>query len=119
MEREREESLHYYTSVLETVIKIEREITSWIPSTQPREQSIPHELSVDPFELVCSEDSISKIDSRAPLRTRSIVSSSRSSSSMMARAAARKAALEASVYELQLEELKLQQKRAKINFTPK
>ena len=56
------------------------------------------------------------------LHTRSVASSSRSSASTKARAAAKKAALEVravtlqGLHELQLEELKLQQKRAEIDL---
>lgn len=115
-EAEQEESTRYYNSVLEIVTELEKEISSWITRPKP-----PSSLA-DQNDNVHPEDSISSVESRTPYRTRSAVSVSRSSASSKARSAARKAALEAraatlqSLHQLQLEELKLQQKRAEVEL---
>ena len=75
-----------------------------------------------PNNNVHPEDLISSVESRTPYHTRSAVSVSRSSASSKARSATRKAALEAraatlqSLHQLQLKELKLQQKRAEVEL---
>ncbi|XP_078357279.1 uncharacterized protein LOC144642164 [Oculina patagonica] len=114
-ETEQEESTRYYNSVLEIVTELEKEISSWI--TGP-----PSALADRSNDNVRPEDSISSVESRPPYRTRSEASLSRSSASSKARSAARKAALEAraatlqSLHQIQLEELKLQQKKAEVEL---
>lgn len=108
-ESEQEESTRYCNSVLEIVSELELEISSWI--NQPKSPPILEERS----EHICLHDS------RTSLRTRSAVSS-RSSASAKARSAARKAALEArpatleSLHQVQIEELKLQQRKTEIEL---
>ena len=102
--------------MLEIVSELEREISLWL--RQPEPQS----LSADRSEHVRSEDSISNVESRTSFRTRSAASSTRSSASAKARSAARKAVLEArastlqSLHQLQIEELRLQQRKAEVEL---
>lgn len=115
-QREREESEKYYDSLLELASELEREISSWL--TQPDAQR----LLTGQRTQIRPDDSISNAGSRSSLRTRSAVSSAKSSVSAKARSAARKAALEAraatlqSLHQLQIEELKLQQRKATIEL---
>ena len=101
--------------MLEIVSGLEFEISSWIK--QPKPPSVLEDQS----EHIRPQDSISCVESRTSLRTRSAVSS-RSSTSAKARSAARKAGLEAraatleSLHQLQIEELKLQQRKPEIEL---
>lgn len=113
---EREESENYYASLLELASELEREIASWLMAPDAQRLLTGQRTQIRP------DDSISNAGSRASLRTRSAVSSTRSSASAKAKSAARKAALEAraanlsSLHELQFEELKLRQRKAKIEL---
>jgi len=101
--------------VLEIVSGLEFEISSWIK--QPKPPSVLEDKS----EHIHPQDSISCDESRTSLRMRSAVSSSNSTSSK-ARSAARKAAPEEkfatlkSLHQLEIEELKLQQRKAEIKL---
>jgi len=101
--------------VLEIVSGLEFEISSWIK--QPKPPSILEDQS----EHIYPQDSISCDESCTSLRMHSAVSSSCSTSSK-ARSAARKAAPEVkaatlkSLHQLEIEELKLQQRKAEIKL---
>lgn len=115
-QRECEESEKYYDSLLELASELEREISSSL--TQPDTQR----LLTGQRTQIRPDDSISNTGSRSSLPTRSAVSSAKSSVSAKARSAARKAALEAraatlqSLHQLEIEELKLQQRKATIEL---
>ena len=110
-ESEQEESSQYYNSVLEIVSELEQEITSWL--NKPALQTSVTPINVRP------RDSVSTVGSRVSFHTRSVASSSASSK---VKAAARKAALEAraaalqNLHELQIEEMRLQQRKAQIEL---
>lgn len=110
-ESEQEKSKRYYNSVLEIVSELEQEISTWL--NKPERQPSLTSVNVQP------QDSVSTVGSRTSLHTRSVASSS---ASAKARAAARKAALEARVaalrnlHELQIEEIRLQQRKAQIEL---
>ena len=110
-ESEQEESARYYNSVLEIVSELEQEITSWL--NKPALQTSVTPINVQP------RDSVSTVGSRVSFHTRSVASSSASSK---VKAAARKAALEAraaalqNLHELQIEEMRLQQRKAQIEL---
>ena len=110
-ESEQEESSRYYNSVLEIVSELEQEITSWL--NKPALQTSVTPINVRP------RDSVSTVGSRVSFHTRSVASSSASSK---VKAAARKAALEAraaalqNLHELQIEEMRLQQRKAQIEL---
>ena len=116
-EKEREESSRYYNSLLELASELEREITSWL--TEPNARR----LLTDTSAHILPDDSASNAGFRDTFYTRSGLSSSvRSSASAKARSAAKKAALEAKaatlqrLHELQIEELRLQQKKAQVEI---
>ena len=116
-EMEREESTRYYNSLLELASELEKEINSWL--AQPNAQRLLTEGSA----LIFPEDSASNAGMRDMYYTRSAVSSSvKSSASVKARSAAKKAALEAKaatlqkLHELQIEELRLQQRKAELQL---
>ena len=106
-ESEQEESSRYYNSVLEIVSELEQEITSWLK--KPALQTSVTPINVQP------RDSVSTVGSRVSFHTCSVASSSASSK---VKAAARKAALEAraaalqNLHELQIEDMRLQQRKA-------
>ena len=110
-ESEQEESSRYYDSVLKIVSELEREITSWL--NKPALQTSATPINVRP------RDSVSTVGSRVSFHTRSVASSSASSK---VKAAARKAALEAraaalkNLHELQIKEMRLQQRKVEIEL---
>ena len=110
-ESEQEESLRYYNSVLEIVSELEQEIISWL--NRP-----PLQTSVTPTN-VRPHDSVSTVESRASFHTRSVAGSS---TSAKVKAAAKKAAPEAraaalrNLYEIQIEGMRLQQRKAQIEL---
>ncbi|XP_028407167.1 uncharacterized protein LOC114529553 [Dendronephthya gigantea] len=116
-EHEVEESKLYFNSVNELVSEHRTKIQSWLE--QPAIQ-----LGQESQNQIQPEDSISTAGSHKSSRfqTRSIATSVRSSSSARARAAAKQAALEAKanalnkLHELQLEELKIKQKKSQVEL---
>ena len=116
-QREREESSKYYDSLLELATELEREINSWL--TQPNARRLLTDESVH----ILPDDSASNAGIRDTYYTWSAVSpSARSSASAKARSAAKKAALEAKaatlqkLHDLQIEELRLQQRKAELEI---
>ena len=115
-ETEREKSAQYFNSLMELANELETEINGWLTHPEARKPLADRSAHVSP------DDSASNVENRA-LYTRSAVASSvRSTASSKARALARKAALEAraanltSLHELQVEELKLQQRKAQLEL---
>ena len=110
-ESEQEESSRYYNSVLEIVSELEQEITSWLK--KPALQTSVTPINVRP------RDFVSTVGSRVSFHTRSVASSSASSK---VEVATRKATLEAraaalqNLHELQIEEMRLQQRKAQIEL---
>ena len=108
-----EESSQYYNSVLEIVSQLEQEITPMLNKLKPALQT-----SVTPIN-VWLHDPVSTVGSRVSFHTRSFASSS---ASAKVKAAAKKAALEAraaalkNLHELQIEEMRLQQRKAQIEL---
>ena len=101
---------------MELANELETEINGWLTHPEARKPLADRSAHVSP------DDSASNVENRA-LYTRSAVASSvRSTASSKARALARKAALEAraanltSLHELQVEELKLQQRKAQLEL---
>ena len=116
-EGERQESEKYYDSLVELASELEREISSWI--MQPDAQRLLTAQSA----YVAPEDSVSNAGSRDSFRTRSVIGSSTSSTaSARARFAAKKAALEAKaatlqkLHDLEIEELRIKQRKAAIQL---
>ena len=116
-QKEREESSKYYDSLLELATELEREINSWL--TQPNARRLLTDESVH----ILPDDSASNAGIRDTYYTWSAVSpSARSSASAKARSAAKKAALEAKaatlqkLHDLQIEELRLQQRKAELEI---
>ena len=108
-----EESSQYYNSVLEIVSQLEQEITPMLNKLKPALQT-----SVTPIN-VWLHDPVSTVGSRVSFHTRSFASSS---ASAKVKAAAKKAALEAraaalkNLHELQIEEMRLQQRKAQMEL---
>ncbi|XP_068675732.1 uncharacterized protein [Montipora foliosa] len=113
---ERETSSQYYNSLMELANELEREINAWL--THPEAQK----LLVDRSAYVNPDDSASNVESR-DLYTRSAFSSSiKSTASSKARSLAKRAALETKaatlkqLHDIQVEELRLQQRKAEIEL---
>lgn len=107
----------YYDSLIELVSELEKEISSWIM------QSDTQRLLTAQSAYVSPEDSASNAGSRDSFHTRSVIGSRTSSTaSAKARSAAKKAALEPKaatlqkLHDLEIEELRIKQRKAEIQL---
>jgi len=115
--RERQESEKYYDSLVELASELEREISSWIMQPDAQRLLTAQSAHVGP------EDSVSNAGSRDSFHTRSVIGSRTSNTpSANARSAAKKAALEAKaatlqkLHDLEIEELRIKQRKAEIQL---
>ena len=121
-ENDLRESDEYCLSVEQSARELEQQIDSWLRDVQHdlersiRTQRLSENNNIQP------EDSISNVGSRVSSRASSRRSSLRSTTSSRAKVAARKAALEVQaatlgrLHELEIEELKLQQRKKELHL---
>lgn len=114
-ERERQECEKYYKSLIELASELKREISSWL--MEPDAQRLLRAQSA----LICSKDSVSNAGLHDSFHTRSVIGSTTSSiASAKAISATKKAALELKaatlqkLCDLQIEELRIQQRKAEL-----
>ena len=113
-ESDKEESSRYFIEVLELVSGLERDVSL----RRMQSESYTPDVSIYRGGDIQPYDSVSNASSQTGSKTSSV----RSSASEKARAAAKKAALEAKaetlkeLHDLQMEELKLQQRRSKVEL---
>ena len=115
-ETERERSAQYFNSLMELANELETEINAWL--AHPGAQR----LLADRSAYVNSDDSASNVESRVFYTRSAVAPSVRSTASSKARALAKKAALGAKaatlrqIHDIQLQELKLQQRKAELEL---
>ncbi len=123
-ENEQRASSSYFTSVKEQFLDLQKEIDLWINQENLEQPPLGDTTEIRP------QDSVSNVGSHISRQSasttassnRSTASSNRSTASSKAKAAAKKAALQAKaaalekLHELQMEELKLKQKKSKIQL---